>query len=216
MWNKIDCLSDHEFICKYATTQVSTTLINGLSSSTVATKATTGHASPATTTVYFSHGYTQLCSDQVKAQEQSGNHVAQNDSSCYVLFQSPDEWSPARDFCNNSSGHMLTINSLKEQVFVGDFLIHYGIRRGVWLGLNDLDMEGNFTWVTGESVTFTDWYSHPDEDVMNNIHDCVEMLPAQAGVWRSTMCSKQGSVSALHVVVCEYDAIKPIVNAIIG
>jgi len=49
-------------------------------------------------------------------------------------------------FCNNIS--------VREKRFItltpGD--------RSFWIGLTDIFQEGNFVWVTGEKVTYTNWY----------------------------------------------------------
>jgi hypothetical protein len=49
-------------------------------------------------------------------------------------------------------GHLATINDVAEnewvrQIFGGD----------LWIGLNDVNVEGTFEWVSGEPVTYTNW-----------------------------------------------------------
>ena len=34
----------------------------------------------------------------------------------------------------------------------------YGVSTGVWLGLTDEFEEGNWQWVTGEPLNYTNWY----------------------------------------------------------
>jgi hypothetical protein len=57
-------------------------------------------------------------------------------------------------------GHLATINSEPEHNFLwntwGGSL---GTGLGLWIGLTDQASEGNFVWMSGEPVTFTNWAS---------------------------------------------------------
>ena len=59
-------------------------------------------------------------------------------------------------------GHLATVNDADENewianTFNSDNSIH------LWIGFNDVAAEGNFTWVSGESPTFTQWdVNQPD------------------------------------------------------
>lgn len=51
-----------------------------------------------------------------------------------------------------TGGHLVSIGSACENAFVS------GIAGGwAWIGFTDQDSEGNFVWVNGEPVTYTNW-----------------------------------------------------------
>ena len=60
---------------------------------------------------------------------------------------------------------------------------------GVWIGLNDANMEGTFRWPDGNHVTYAKWSSNlPDNN--NGGQDCVRMT-VDNGAWDKTSCGKQ-------------------------
>ncbi len=79
-------------------------------------------------------------------------------------------------------GHLVTFNSAEEYVAIGPHFqtvaVEYTVANicgncvhvPLWIGLNDSTLEGSFTWISGEPVTYTDWNageplgSLPDED----------------------------------------------------
>ncbi len=59
-------------------------------------------------------------------------------------------WAAAKDTAMRLGAHLATINSMAENNFLN-------VGEG-WIGLTDEAVEGTFAWVTGEPVTFTDWW----------------------------------------------------------
>ena len=60
-------------------------------------------------------------------------------------------WTDAKQACINMGGHLVTIADAAEQTFV------FNTWPSGWIGFNDEASEGNFVWVTGEPVTYTNW-----------------------------------------------------------
>ena len=60
-------------------------------------------------------------------------------------------WHDARDACRSKRAHLVTIGSAEENDFVEKT---FGQGHTVWLGATDEDHEGDFRWVTGETMTF--------------------------------------------------------------
>jgi len=64
------------------------------------------------------------------------------------------DWATAEANAVALDGHLVTINDAAEQAWlVGQF-------RGdtwYWIGMNDIDTEGTWVWVSGEAVTYTNW-----------------------------------------------------------
>jgi len=60
-------------------------------------------------------------------------------------------WTDARQACINMGGHLVTITSAGENNFV------FNTWPSGWIGFNDEAVEGQWRWVTGESVVYTNW-----------------------------------------------------------
>ena len=68
----------------------------------------------------------------------------------YAYIDTQMTWMQARDFAESYGGHLVTINSIEERDFlIGSFPDTYG-----WIGL--IGPGGDYYWVTGEPVTYTD------------------------------------------------------------
>lgn len=60
-------------------------------------------------------------------------------------------WTDARLACENMGGHLVTITSASENNFV------FNTWPSGWIGFNDESIEGQWRWVTGEPVLYTNW-----------------------------------------------------------
>ncbi|XP_047672569.1 CD209 antigen-like protein E isoform X2 [Tachysurus fulvidraco] len=78
---------------------------------------------------------------------------------CYYFSNHKLNWTQSRDYCVEKGGHLVIITSQTEQ----GFLVSQ-IGETHWIGLNDLETEGQWMWVNNKplketGVTF--WYSAP-------------------------------------------------------
>jgi len=82
----------------------------------------------------------------------------------YQIFSAVGkDWISARDYCATLNAHLVTIESKYEEDFIFNNLSPYGTYAFSWLGLTDSGQEGNWQWVTGEPLTYTNWHSgQPD------------------------------------------------------
>lgn len=77
---------------------------------------------------------------------------------CYMLFQTPQSWTSARDLCAALGGTLATVESQAEQDIVGPLSANYGAAPpDLWLGATDVAVETQWTWVNGVVATFTKW-----------------------------------------------------------
>ncbi|MDW3195083.1 MAG: SdrD B-like domain-containing protein [Cytophagales bacterium] len=97
----------------------------------------------------------------------------------------PDSESTAQTF----GGHLVAINSQEENDFVRTLT-----NNTFWIGLNDLDSEGNFVWSNGDPVSYTNWGA--GEPNNNNNEDVVEMSPV-TGLWND---AKVGGVTITYIM----------------
>ena len=75
---------------------------------------------------------------------------------------------------NGRTGHLVTISSAEENAYVASL-----ITANTWIGFTDQDIEGTFTWVTGESADYTNWNSGEPNSLIGE--DFVEIYTT--GYW---------------------------------
>ncbi|XP_028635660.1 low affinity immunoglobulin epsilon Fc receptor isoform X2 [Grammomys surdaster] len=110
---------------------------------------------------------------------------------CYYFGKGSKQWIQARFACSNLEGRLVSIHSQKEQ----DFLTQHINKRDSWIGLQDLNVEGEFVWADGSPVGYSNW--NPGEP--NNGgqgEDCGMMRGS--GQWNDAFCR-----SYLDAWVCE-------------
>jgi hypothetical protein len=108
------------------------------------------------------------------------------DGHWYFVSQQPMSWHDGLNFTDTVDVggdiiHMATINSPEENDFVNDNLNYFGIESGVWIGLTDEFEEGNWQWVTGEPVNFTNWVDGEPNN-SGGLEHYAEMYPF-SGEW---------------------------------
>ena len=85
----------------------------------------------------------------------------------YKMYDLSMTWDEAREYAESMNGHLATITSESEQLFVVD-IIRNGSKRGYWLGGSDHKQEGHWEWTTGEEWSYSNWdRSQPDNSGKN-------------------------------------------------
>ena len=70
------------------------------------------------------------------------------------LLSNVGSWEEAQAEAQSLGGHLVTINDAVEE----DWLhTTFGTAGELWIGLTDKAVEGQFEWVSGEAVTYTNW-----------------------------------------------------------
>ncbi|MGK7899453.1 MAG: DUF4347 domain-containing protein [Xenococcus sp. (in: cyanobacteria)] len=85
--------------------------------------------------------------------------IADNDSlsynnNQYFLTSGVLTWEQAQAEAENLGGNLVSINDAAEETWLKD---NFGTTEGFWIGINDFQNEGNFEWVSGQPVTYTNW-----------------------------------------------------------
>jgi hypothetical protein len=62
-------------------------------------------------------------------------------------------WEAAQAEAESIGGHLVTFSDTAENIFVNNNFPDY-----YYIGLTDKDVEGQWRWVTGEPLTYTNWY----------------------------------------------------------
>jgi len=80
----------------------------------------------------------------------------------YYISNSGGNYVNGIQICADAGGHLVTITSQEENDFVLNALMEYGgSSNHLWLGLDDLNGDGIYNWVTGESLNYTNWANGP-------------------------------------------------------
>uniref|UniRef100_A0A3B3S381 C-type lectin domain-containing protein n=1 Tax=Paramormyrops kingsleyae TaxID=1676925 RepID=A0A3B3S381_9TELE len=96
---------------------------------------------------------------------------------CYKPFTDQKTWHAARTSCRKLGADLVSLLSLKEQ-----------ITSDMWIGLNDLEIQG-YQWSDGSFVSHTNWgYGEPNNH--EGREDCVEMVTTNNGSswWNDLNC----------------------------
>jgi hypothetical protein len=126
--------------------------------------------------------------------EQSPWRVRPEDGHAYRVIPGLFMWSEAVTECGAVGGHLATINSAEEQLFLAG-ATGGAIEGQAWIGATDAVTEGTFAWVIDEPFdAYTNWNTGQPDDALA-LEDCVMMLADPAGSWADVDCtSRRGAL----------------------
>ncbi|XP_068128329.1 hepatic lectin-like isoform X2 [Hyperolius riggenbachi] len=106
---------------------------------------------------------------------------------CYFAGKDKCDWTAARKLCVQKGSDLVVIDNNKEQIFLTGKLSPAAFRR-FWIGLHDLDVEGQWKWVDGtdyeNSLKFWDEGEPNDHD---EGEDCAHLWTN--GLWNDVPCT---------------------------
>ncbi|XP_031292965.2 low affinity immunoglobulin epsilon Fc receptor isoform X5 [Camelus dromedarius] len=103
---------------------------------------------------------------------------------CYYFGEGAKKWIQARFACSNLHGRLVSIHSQEEQ----DFLTKHANKRGSWIGLRDLDIEGEFIWMDKKPLNYSNWQPGEPNDAGQG-ENCVMMQVS--GQWNDAFCNNR-------------------------
>jgi hypothetical protein len=106
---------------------------------------------------------------------------------CYIYFEPPVEWSAARDACLAINAHLVVSTTQAEN----DAFTPLAGQLDVWLGGNDINAEGQWLWISGESMLYTNWRTgEPNNAGMDQLgEDCMILEGDNGGLWDDRGCA---------------------------
>ncbi|XP_048016051.1 C-type lectin domain family 4 member E-like [Megalobrama amblycephala] len=111
----------------------------------------------------------------------------------FFMSPVPMTWSDSRRFCINHGGDLVIIKSVEKQRLVSS-LVREKMHVSVWIGLNDLEIEGNMKWVDNTPLNQGFWMSGEPNNNDGN-EDCVIMNPIpNLGNWNDIPCLDKSTV----------------------
>ena len=134
----------------------------------------------------------------------------------YLLLDATD-WTGAEAQANAWGGNLVAVGDQAEMDFIHDNLsVFEGTSRRLWLGLNDIAVEGVFEWSNGEPVVYTDWNAGEPNNAGNE--DMTHTLEASPYLWND-ISEATNPVATYGVVELESCGIEPpdaIVSSSVG
>lgn len=133
----------------------------------------------------------------------------------YHVYDESMTWEEAKQYCENSGGHLATITSEEENTIISNLISNSNYTKSMyWLGGYK---DGDWKWITDESFVYANWnYGEP-----TNTQKCIVMYTALAksnvhnqakhGMWLDNPNNGIGSWSVSKTgFICEFgDVITP-------
>jgi len=118
--------------------------------------------------------------------EDSCQAVAWGDGS-YLFCNECVSWCIAEDFCRAQGGHLVVIDDADEDAFVYETLLTIYEYKW-WVGLYAPTDEGEFAWIDGTTLDYTNWKSG-EPNAENPYEQCVHTWYSGPMVWNNEHCT---------------------------
>ncbi|KAM3924440.1 hepatic lectin-like isoform 2-T2 [Leptodactylus fuscus] len=115
------------------------------------------------------------------------------DRKCYFFTNTNSNWHRARTTCVQKNADLAVINNENEQRFIGGITGN----NAYWIGLTDIEAEGNWTWVDGTDYKTSFKFWKPNEpNSYGGKEDCVQLV--KEAKWNDRACDDTNNFA-----VCE-------------
>ncbi|KAG8574059.1 hypothetical protein GDO81_009020 [Engystomops pustulosus] len=110
----------------------------------------------------------------------------QFDDSCYSLTVFKAAWAKIRKSCLKKGADLTVITSAREQIFLTSYSGSSSFKR-YWIGLHDMDEEGNWMWIDGSDykTSYQNWKKGEPND-NDDDEDCAHLWTS--GEWNDIPC----------------------------
>jgi Lectin C-type domain len=111
--------------------------------------------------------------------------------SCYQFFAERLSWHVAEERCVQWGGHLASVESAEEDLFVGVWPALLGVPvgdgSGIWLGGTDARHDGDFRWADDRSLSFVGWA--PNQPDNGQGVDCIQKRNDTTARWYDLRCT---------------------------
>jgi gliding motility-associated-like protein len=131
--------------------------------------------------------------------------ACQDACSLYFILPQQMSGSAAQSFAQNLGANLTSIESAAENSCILNNLNTLGYSGIIWIGYNDINVEGSFTWFDQSPSAYTNWAG--GEPNQSGNEDCVQIYPN--GAWNDLDCNSNNSKSVIEVNLCPQTTITP-------
>ncbi|XP_063163785.1 mannose-binding protein-like [Candoia aspera] len=110
----------------------------------------------------------------------------------FVSTGQSDTFMSGKTFCSNSGGALATPKTAAENAALAAMARKNA--KPIFLGMSDLQTEGKFVYLNGETLRYTNWKSGEPNDVNNE--DCVTI--SEDALWNDLSCDHK------VLIICEF------------
>ncbi|POI25468.1 hypothetical protein CIB84_010783 [Bambusicola thoracicus] len=103
---------------------------------------------------------------------------------CYYFSTEGKSWIEARAACSMLGAQLAIINSELENKFLANHIMEV---RAFWLGLSDMQREGDWEWLDGQSLSISFWRKGEPNNVGQHGEDCATI--SSSGLWNDAVCT---------------------------
>ena len=122
--------------------------------------------------------------------------IKETDSKVYLLVKEEKRYTDAEAYCQGRGGHLAMPKDEGANTAIAGYITEAGLSR-VYIGINDMDREGHFTYVDRSPMsTFSKWREGEPNNAYED-EDCAELVAA--GEWTDVSCNPT------MYFVCEFD-----------
>ena len=111
-------------------------------------------------------------------------------ASCYAFFGQLASWNDAAAACTAWQGHLVTVESPEENVFLGNWPAQLGVTEGdgsgIWLGGTDMQADNAFLWADGSPLAYDAWGPNQPDNGFGV--DCIEKRNDATELWYDQRC----------------------------
>jgi Cu/Ag efflux protein CusF len=122
----------------------------------------------------------------------------------FKVFLEPLTWVAAQQRCQSMGGHLPVLSNKAKAEFLVRLAQRSGLPKdrmdGVWIGATDKDEEGEWVWVDGSPMKYSDWFPNQPNNKQNSEH--YAMVWIEKGKWCDQPVSSQQHTTYF---VCEWD-----------
>lgn len=156
----------------------------------------------ATTTIKISKDVMTVLKDPIVMEKE--NYAFEYNGHYYKIYNNCDTWEDALSYCENLGGHLATITSAEENDALFNYMKESGYETA-YFGFTDKDNEGDWKWVTGENVDYTNWSSGEPNNDGNGEENYAEFYYKYTdGTWNDGNFNN-GTTNDRCNFICEWD-----------
>ena len=159
------------------------------------------------------YSYSFICEydNQVNTSNFTIAKTFEYDRKKYEVYSNIVDWQTAKNLCAQKGGHLVTIESADENNAIFENIKDLTNNR-YWIGITDVNSEGTWSWVNGETSTYSNWNTgEPNND--GGLEDYGEIL-ADSGKWND-----MAGYYCIHRnigFICEYEPKKAFLGDVDG